>query len=134
MRTKLLTFLLMAGTVVGCASNPPPPAPMPVAAAAPAPAPAPMALGPFDGTYRGTPVLAEDAPKNCPKMNRSTTVRVMKNNSFTANGMKGTIGPDGNVSSPARARMGMTGTAGNGSLNLTTMRGKCTYNTVLNKA
>ena len=130
MRTKILTFILMAGTVVGCASNPPPPPPM--AAAPPPPPPPPMVMGPFDGVYRGTPTLTAESPARCAKMNRPVTVRVMRNNSFTAMGMRGTIGPDGMVSSTGRGGS-LAGNAANGTLTLTSTKGPCTYTTVLAK-
>lgn len=132
MRTKILTFILMAGTVVGCAGNPPPPPPM--AAAPPPPPPAPMAMGPFDGVYRGTPVLSAESPARCAKMNKPVTVRVGKNNAFTAMGLRGTIGPDGTVMASGRGKPSISGTASAGTINLTTMKGPCTYTTALSKA
>ncbi|MBV8912571.1 MAG: hypothetical protein JOZ05_05960 [Acetobacteraceae bacterium] len=54
MRLKIAGVLLIAGTVVGCASNPPPPPPMAAAPEpAPAPAPPPPPAAPVAGTYRG---------------------------------------------------------------------------------
>ena len=133
MRLKLITGILLAGTVVGCAGKPPPP-PAPMAEPAPAAAPAPMAQGPFDGTYRGTPQLSADSPASCRKVTRPVTVRVAKNNTFSMMNQRGSIGPDGTVTSRARRGMGMTGNATNSGLTLTTMDGRCTYTTDFSKS
>ncbi len=131
MRSKLLISLLMAGTVVGCASNPPPPPPM-AAAPAPMPAPAPM-MGPVDGAYRGTAELAADAPRSCRKMTKMQTVRV-RNNSFVMNGVKMTINPDGSLTGSGKRASMMSGTASATGLDVTSMQGKCSYRYTLNKA
>ena len=130
MRTKLLTFMLLAGTVVGCSSNPPPPPPM-TEAPPPAP-PAPAARGPVDGMYKGMAELASDAPKGCVKMTRDQTVRV-RNNSFVLNGIKATIAPDGSITAPTRRGSSVSGTASATGLDLTSMRGKCSYHYTLTK-
>ncbi len=133
MRTKILTFVLMAGTVVGCASNPPPPPPM--AVAPPPPPPAPVVMGPFDGLYKGVPSLAADAPRNCPKAGKPVAVRVAKNSTFSMMNTVGMIGPDGTITSrPGRGKATLSGSAGNGQLNLTSVRGPCTYTALLTKA
>ncbi len=102
MRMKLLPFVFLAGTVVGCASKPPPPPPM-VEAPPPPPPAAPVALGPVDGIYKGMAELASDAPRGCAKMTREQTVRV-RGNSFVLNGVKGTIAPDGSITAPNSSR------------------------------
>ncbi len=131
MRIKLITALLMAGTVVGCASNPPPPPPM---AMAPAPAPmAPAMTGPIDGMYKGMADLAADAPKGCAKMTRAQTVRV-KNSAFSLMGVKATVGPDGAVTSMTRHMSSVSGTASGSGLDLMAMKGKCSYHYALTKA
>ena len=131
MKTKILTAMLLAGTVVGCASNPPPPPPM--AEAAPMPAPAAPAMGPMAGMYRG---MADSSaqPRGCAKMTRPTNVRVASNNTFTLNGMRGMIGPDGAISSRASRGGSLSGTANAGALDVTMTRGKCSYHYTLNKA
>lgn len=133
MRSKFLSFVLLAGTVAGCASNPPPPPPM---AEAPPPAPPPAMMTPTSmmGTYRGTAELASDAPARCARMNRPVTVRVLRNNSFTLGGMRGTIGADGAISSSTRRGMSMMGTASATGLDVTQMKGTCSYHYTLAKA
>lgn len=133
MRTKLLTFLFMAGTVVGCASNPPPPPPM-AEAPPPAPAPAPAPMGPMAGLYRGTPELAADAPASCAKMSRPVSVRVARNNTFVLGGMRGSVGPDGSVTSRGGRNMSMMGMASASGLEITQMRGQCSYRYMLTKS
>ena len=131
MRTKLVTALLMAGTVVGCATSPPPPPPM--AMAPMTPPPAPMMVGPVDGVYKGMAELATDAPKGCVKMTRTQTVSVKKS-MFYMMGLKGMVGPDGAVTSTPRRGMSVMGTASGTGLDLTAMKGKCSYHYMLNKA
>ena len=130
MRVKLITALMIAGTVVGCASNPPPPPPM--AMTPPPPPPAPVAMGPVDGMYKGMAELASDAPARCAKMTRAQTVRVRRN-SFALMGLRGTIGPDGTVTSPTRRGMSLTGTASPTGLDLMAMKGTCSYHYTLTK-
>lgn len=132
MRTKFLTFLFMAGTVVGCASNPPPPPPM--AEAPPPPPPAPTVVGPVMGLYKGTPELAADAPATCAKMSRPVSVRVARNNTFTLGGMRGTVGPDGAITSRGGRGMSMMGTASASGLDVTQVKGKCSYHYMLTKS
>ena len=132
MRMKLITALLMAGTVVGCASNPPPPPPMAMAPAAPAPAPAPMAMGSADGMYKGMAELASDAPRRCAKMTRAQTVRV-RNSAFTLMGMRAMIGPDGTISTTARRGGSLSGTASGSGLDMMAMKGTCNYHYTLTK-
>ena len=131
MRNKFLMSILMAGTVVGCASNPPPPPPM-AAAPAPMPAPAPMMMGPVDGVYRGMAELAADAPRSCRKMTKMQTVRV-RNNAFVMGKTKVTINPDGSLTAAGRNASMINGTGNNG-LDFTSMQGKCSYHYTLNKA
>ena len=132
MRMKLLTALLMAGTVVGCASNPPPPPPPMADATAPSPTPATTA-GDVGGTYRGTADLADGSGPRCAKMTRAQTVRV-RNNSFTLMGVKATIAPDGSITSASRRGTSITGMASSTGLDLTAMRGKCNYHYTMTKA
>ncbi|GAC1344741.1 MAG: hypothetical protein NVSMB18_22950 [Acetobacteraceae bacterium] len=131
MRLKIATFLLMAGTVVGCASNPPPPPPMAMApepAPAPAPAPAPMAM---DGTYRGMAELASEAPRNCRKMSATQTARV-RHNMITLGGMRGRIGADGAITPVGRG--GLSGSVTGGTAEVTMMKGRCSYHATLTHA
>ena len=131
MRIKLLTALLMAGAVVGCSSNPPPPAPM--AAEAPPPPAPPPAMGPVTGRYRGMVELASDAPRGCAKYTRPMPFSVLRNNSFVVLGMRGMIGADGAITSTARGGS-ITGTASNSGLDMTVMKGKCSYHVTAAKA
>ncbi len=132
MRMKLLSALLMAGTVVGCSGNPPPP-PAPMADTTPAPAPAPAMVGPVDGLYKGMADLADGAGPRCAKMTRTQTVRVRRN-SFVLMGVKATIAPDGSITSAARRGTSVTGTASGSGLDLMTMKGACSYHYSLTKA
>jgi len=125
MRLKLAGVLLIAGTVVGCASNPPPPPPM-AAMPEPAPAPAPPPpAAPMAGTYRGTAELTSEA-RGCHAMRGSQTARV-RNNMITVAGMRGRIGPDGSVTG-----RGLFGTVNGGTADLTVTRRHCTYHYTLN--
>ena len=133
MRTKILTALLLAGTVVGCATTPPPPPPM--AEAPPPPPPAPMMMsGPMTGMYKGMADTAAELPRGCAKMTRPVSVRVMANNTFTLNGARGMIAPDGTITSRASRGMSLTGMASPTGLDITSMRGKCTYHYMLTKS
>jgi pyruvate/2-oxoglutarate dehydrogenase complex dihydrolipoamide acyltransferase (E2) component len=126
MRLKIAGVLLIAGTVVGCASNTPAPPP-PMAAApepAPAPAPPPMAA-PASGTYRGTAELTSDQ-RGCRPLHGSYTARV-RNNTITLAGVRGKIGPDGTISGG-----GLSGTVNGGTADVTVTRGRCTYHYTLN--
>ena len=135
MRTKLAMFLVLAGGVAGCASNPPPPpmAMAPEPAPMPAPAPAPMTSDAMAGTYKGTVEAGADNGARCRKMGSSATARV-RGNGFTLGGMRGKVAPDGTVSSAGRRGSGMTGTLANGTLDTTATMGRCSYHYVLNKA
>ena len=131
MRAKLVMFCLMAGTVVGCASNPPPPPPMAMAPEpAPMPAPAPMA-GPVDGVYKGMAELAADAPRRCHKMAATQTVRVRRGN-FMLGGMRGRVGADGAVM--ASRSGGLSGTVTGGTLDVTSTSRGCSYHYTLTRA
>ena len=133
MRVNLVTFLLLAGTVVGCASNPPPAPPPMAMAPEPAPAPAPMMSGPADGVYKGMAELAADAPRRCHKMTATQTVHV-RHGAFMLGGMRGKVGPDGGVMAPARHGMSLAGTVNNGTLDVTTMSRGCGYHYSLTRA
>lgn len=133
MRTKLAMFLVLAGGVAGCASNPPPPPPMAMAPEpAPMPAPAPMTSTSMAGSYTGTVEAGADNGARCRKMGSSATARV-RGSAFMLGGMRGKVAPDGTLSSAAR-RGSMTGTLTNGTLDATETMGSCTYHYVLNKA
>lgn len=123
MRLKIASVLLLAGTVVGCASNPPPPPP-PMPEPAPAPAPAPAAMTPTPGTYKGTADLSAPT-RGCraPKGTQTARVRGM---TITVAGLRGTIGPDGTVTG-----RNLSGTVNGGSADLTVKRGKCSYHYTL---
>jgi len=124
MRLKIAGVLLIAGTVVGCASNPPPPPPM-AAMPEPTPAPAPPMAAPASGTYRGMAELTSDQ-KGCRPMRGSQMARI-RNNTITVAGMRGRIGPDGSVSG-----RGLSGSVNGGMADLTVTRGRCTYHYTLN--
>ena len=130
MRLKLAAFLLVAGTVAGCASNPPPPPPM-ASAPPPAPMPAPAPMAASDGMYKGMATLAPDAPAKCRKMGAAQTARV-RGNTITLGAMKGTIGPDGTISPVGRS--GLTGTVTGNAAVINMTKGGCSYVYNLNHA
>lgn len=131
MRIKLLTVALMAGTAVGCASNPPPPPPMaPVADTTPAPAP--VANGPMAGKYTGT-ADAGTLPRGCAKMTKPVSVTVRPNNTFTLAGLRGMVGPDGSISSRGRGGS-LSGSATSAGMDVTATKGKCSYHFMLTHA
>jgi hypothetical protein len=124
MRLKIASMLLLAGTVVGCSSNPPPPPPMaPPPEPAPAPAPPPPAA-PISGTFHGMAESANDA-SGCRPPRGTQTARV-RNNTITVAGLRGTIGPDGSVTG-----RGLSGTVNGGTADLSVTRGRCTYHYTL---
>jgi hypothetical protein len=124
MRLKIASMLLLAGTVVGCASNPPPPPPMaPPPEPAPAPAPPPRAA-PISGTFRGMAESSSDA-SGCRAPRGTQTARV-RNNTITVAGLRGNIGPDGSVTG-----RGLSGTVNGGTADLSVTRGRCTYHYTL---
>ncbi len=136
MRLKIASFLLMAGTVVGCASNPPPPPPPMAMAPEPAPmppAPAPVMSGGTNGVYRGMAELAPEAPRRCRKMTAMQTARV-RNGMIALGGMSGKIGPDGTITAAGRRGGGLTGTVSGNTADITTMRGGCSYHYTLTQA
>ncbi len=127
MRLKIASVLLLAGTVVGCASNPPPPPPP---APEPMPAPAPMSpavSAPMSGAYRGTAELAGSG-RACHAPRGTQTARV-RNNTVMLAGMRGQIGPDGSVTG-----RGISGTVNGGTADLTVMRGRCSYHYTLSSS
>lgn len=125
MRLKIATVLLLAGTVVGCASNPPPPPPAPEPMPAPAPA-APAAMAPVPGMYKGTGELTADSATSCRKPRGTMTARVRGMTILVA-GARGTIGPDGAVTG-----RNLTGTVNGGMADVTIARGKCSIHYTLN--
>lgn len=133
MRAKLAMFLVLAGGVAGCASNPPPPPPMAMAPEpAPMAAPAPMPAGDMAGTYRGTVEASADNGPRCRKMAPTATARV-RGNTVTMGSTRVTVGSDGALSGGRRGPK-VTGTLANGTLDATTMVGQCSYHYTLNKA
>lgn len=124
MRLKIASVLLLAGTVVGCASNPPPPPP-PMPEPAPMPAPAPAAMAPTPGTYKGSAMLSAPA-RGCRAPHGMQTARV-RGMTITVAGLRGTIGPDGVVTG-----RNLAGTVSGGTADLTVKRGKCSYHYTLN--
>ncbi len=125
MRLQIASVLLLAGTVVGCASNPPPPPPMPEPA--PMPAPAPVAMTPAPGAYRG-PVELSAPVRGCHAQRGMQTARV-RGMTITVAGLRGTIGPDGTVTG-----RNLAGTVSGTSADLTVTRGKCSYHYTLTNA
>lgn len=126
MRVNLGVFMIVAGTIAGCASTPPAPPPMVAMEAPPPPAPAPVMATPVDGTYRGPVMSTADSRPRCRKMPAVASTRV-RNNVFTLGGMRGRVGPDGAVTMAARRGTTVSGMLANGSLNVTTMSGGCGY-------
>jgi hypothetical protein len=124
MRLKIASVLLLAGTVVGCASNPPPPPPPPPE---PAPAPAPAVMAPTPGLYKGTADLSAPA-RGCHAPHGTQTARV-RGMTITVAGLRGMIGPDGAVTGRS-----ISGTVTGGSADLTVKRGKCSYHYTLASA
>ncbi len=118
MRLKLASVLLLAGTVVGCASNPPPPpmaaAPEPMPAAAP---PAPMP--PMAGVYRGPGTAQGSSACRNPRGMQNARVR---GNTITVAGLRGTIGPDGTVTG-----RNLSGSVMGNMADVTVKRGSCSF-------
>lgn len=131
MRAKLVACLLVAAGLAGCASPTPPPPPM--AAVEPPLAPPPAMSMPGDGIYRGTVASTDELPRHCRKMPTSASTRV-HDNAFALHGMRGRIGPDGNVMATMRRGTSMSGMFANGTLEVTTMSHGCGYHYTLNHA
>lgn len=124
MRLKIASILLLAGTVVGCANNPPPPPPM-AAMPEPAPAPAPMTpMAPMAGSYRGMAELASGG-RTCHAPRGMQTARVRGTDIMLA-GMRGKIGPDGMITG-----RGLSGTVSGSNADVTVKRGSCSYHYTL---
>lgn len=130
MRLKLVTALMMAGAVVGCASNPPPPPPV---AMAPEPPPPPPMVAPMAGLYTGMAELAADAPAKCHKMTAKQSARV-RNGMITLGAMRGKLGPDGSIMMAPHGGMTMTGTVNGNMADITTMSRGCGYHYSLTHA
>ena len=124
MRVQLAALLALATTVAACSSTPPAPAPMVMADPAPATMTPAPAAGPVDGLYKGTAALVDGAPRSCRKAPKAVSVRV-RSNSFTLAGMRGTVAPDGSIATRARRGGSMTGTVSGGTMDVTTMSGRC---------
>ena len=124
MRAQIAMFLLAAGTVAGCASNPPPPAPMADMTPA-APAPAPMTMGPVDGTYKGMAEAEGTLGRGCAKPGAVTTR--IHNNTFVIKGIRARVNADGTISNISRRGGTVTGTINNGALDVITKAGRCSY-------
>ena len=134
MTAKYALLAILAAGVAGCARNPPPPPPMamapePVPMTAPEPAPARMSG--VEGVYRGTSEAVGTLARSC-RAPGPVTVRVLRNNTFTALGMRGRIGPDGAISSTGGAS-NLSGNVQNGTMTLTTS-GRCAYTVNATKA
>ena len=119
MRLKIASVMLLAGTVVGCASNPPPPPPM-----AMAPEPAPMAappapMAPMAGVYRGPGMASGSSSCRNPRGQQNARVR---GNTITVAGMRGMIGPDGTVTG-----RNLSGTVSGNMADITVKRGACMF-------
>ena len=119
MRLKIASVLLLAGTVVGCANNPPPPPPM-----AMAPEPAPMAappppMAPMAGVYRGPGTAQGSSSCRTPRGMQNARVR---GNTITVAGMRGMIGPDGTVTG-----RNLSGTVSGNMADITVKRGACSF-------
>lgn len=126
MTAKYTLLAVLAAGIAGCARNPPPPPPMAMAPEpAPMPAPPPPArMSSVEGVYRGTSEAAGTLARSC-RTPGPVTVRVLRNNTFTALGMRGRISPDGAISSTGRDST-LSGTVQNGTMTLTTS-GRCAY-------
>ena len=126
MRAQIAMFLVAAGTIAGCASNPPPPAPMAMDPAPMAPmTPAPVMAGAVDGMYRGTAEAAGTLGRGCAKPGTvSTRVR---NNTFVLKGIRARVNADGTVSNISRRGGTVTGTINGGTMDVTTTAGRCSY-------
>lgn len=132
MTVKLAMFAVLAAGLVGCASNPPPPPPMAMAPEpAPMPAPAPMRMGGIEGVYRGTSEASGTLARGC-RAPGPVTVRVLRNNTFTALGMRGRIGADGAISSAGRGSA-LSGNVQGDTMTVSTT-GRCAYNVTATKA
>ena len=131
MRAQLAACLIVAAGLAGCASPTPPPPPM--AMAEPSPAPPPAMSMPADGIYRGTVASTDGSPRRCRRMPTNASTRV-HNNTFAMHGMRGRIGPDGNVLATPHRGTSMTGMFSNGTLEVTTMNRGCGYHYTLNHA
>ena len=134
MAAKYALFAVLAAGVAGCASNPPPPPPMAMApepAPVTAPPPPPARVSGVEGVYRGQSEAAGTLARGC-RAPGPVTVRVLRNNTFTALGMRGRIGPDGAISSTGRGSS-LSGNVQNGTMTLTTS-GRCAYTVNATKA
>ncbi len=125
MRAQIAMFLIAAGTVAGCASNPPPPAPMADMTPVAPMAPAPVTMGPVDGTYTGMAEADGTLGRGCAKAGAVTT-RV-RNNTFVIKGIRARVNADGTISNISRRGGTVTGTLANGAMDLMTKAGRCSY-------
>ena len=132
MRAQIAMFLIAAGTVAGCASTPPPAPMADMTPAAPMTAPAPMMSGPVDGMYRGTSESNGTLGRGCRKPG-AVTARV-RNNTVVVAGIRARINADGTVSNISRRGGTVSGTISNGTMDVTTKAGRCSYHIVATHA
>ena len=132
MSAKLAIFAVLAVGAAGCARNPPPPPPL-VMAPEPTPmvAPAPARMSSVEGVYRGTSEASGTLARNC-RAPGPVVVRVLRNNTFTALGMRGRIGADGAIASAGRGSE-LSGSVQGDTMTVSTT-GRCAYNITATKA
>jgi|GEM_PF-3042264 len=135
MHTKLAMFLVLAGGVAGCASNPPPPpmamAPEPAPMAAPM-TPAPMMSGSMAGRYTGTVEAASTNGRRCRSMGPTASASVRGRN-ITMGGVRAVVSRTGALSGVRRGAK-VTGTMSGDTIDAMATIGRCSYHYVLNKA
>lgn len=136
MHMKLAMFLVLAGGVAGCASNPPPPPPM---AMAPEPAPmaapmtpAPMMSDSMAGRYTGTVEAASSNRRSCRRMGPTASASV-RGRSITMGGVRAVVSRTGALSGVRRGAK-VTGTMSGDTIDAMATIGRCRYHYVLNKA
>ena len=140
MHMKLAMFLVLAGGVAGCASNPPPPpmamAPEPAPMAAPMAAPmtpAPMMSGSsMAGRYTGTVEAASSNRRSCRRMGPTASATV-RGRSITMGSVRAVASRTGALSGVRRGAK-VTGTMSGDTIDAMATIGRCRYHYVLNKA
>ncbi len=135
MHTKLAMFLVLAGGVAGCASNPPPPpmamAPEPAPMAAPM-TPAPMMSSSMAGRYTGTVEAASSNRRSCRRMGPTASATV-RGRSITMGSVRAVASRTGALSGVRRGAK-VTGTMSGDTIDAMATIGRCSYHYVLNKA